>query len=62
MAKANKLEIFYNNKELVYNVKNLDEAYIIVSNLLNDDNIEYGELDDLYCLYNGRDDLIEMVE
>jgi len=62
MAKANKLEIFYNNKELVYKVKNLDEAYIIVSNLLNDDNIEYGELDDLYCLYNGRDDLIEMVE
>ncbi len=61
MAK-NKLEVFYNNKEFVYKVKNLDEAYDIVSGILNDPNIGEGELEDISCYYNGRDDLIEMVE
>ncbi len=62
MKKANKLEIFYNNKEFVYKVNNIDEAYKIVSGILNDPNIEMEELMDLSVLYNGRDDLIEMVE
>jgi hypothetical protein len=62
MKKANKLEIFYNNKEFVYKVNNIDEAYNIVSGILNDPNIEMEELYDLSVLYNGRDDLIEMVE
>ncbi len=62
MKKANKLEIFYNNKEFVYKVNNIDEAYNIVSGILNDPNIEMEELMDLSVLYNGRDDLIEMVE
>ncbi len=62
MKKANKLEIFYNNKEFVYKVNNIDEAYKIVSGILNDPNIEMEELYDLSVLYNGRDDLIEMVE
>ena len=61
MAK-NKLEIYYNNKEFVYKVKNLDEAYNIVSGILNDPNIGYEELEDISVYYNGRDDLIEMVE
>ena len=59
---ANKLEIFYSNKELVYKVNNIDEAYNIVSGLLNDPNIEMDELYDIRVYYNGRDDLIEMVE
>lgn len=61
MAK-NKLEVFYNNKEFVYKVKNLDEAYNIVSGILNDPNIGEEELYDISVYYNGRDDLIEMVE
>lgn len=62
MKNANKLEIFYSNKELVYKVNNIDEAYNIVSGLLNDPNIEMDELYDIRVYYNGRDDLIEMVE
>jgi len=58
----NKLEIYYNNKELAYIVKDEDEAYNIVSELLNNPNIDYNELEDLYVLFNGRDDIIEMVE
>jgi hypothetical protein len=62
MKKANKLEIFYANKELVYNVNNIDEAYNIVSGILNDPNIEMVDLLDITVFYNGRPDLIEMVE
>lgn len=58
----NKLEIYYNNKEFAYIVKDEDEAYNIVSELLNNPNIDYNELEDLYVLFNGRDDIIEMVE
>lgn len=60
--KTNKLEIFYSNIEMTVMVKDLDEAYNIVSGILNDPNIEMEELMDLSVLYNGRDDLIEMVE
>ena len=58
---ANKLEIYYSNKELAYKVNNIDEAYNIVSGLLNDPNIGE-ELYDIRVYYNGREDLIEMVE
>ena len=58
---ANKLEIYYSNKELAYKVNNIDEAYNIVSGLLNYPNIGK-ELYDIRVYYNGREDLIEMVE
>lgn len=60
--KTNKLEIYYSNTELKLFVENEDEAYKIVSNLLNDPNISEDELDDLYVLYNDRDDIVIMVE
>ena len=60
--KTNNLEIFYNNKVIALLVKNEDEAYNIVSNLLNDPNINENELEDLKVYYNGRDDIILMVE
>ena len=58
----NKLEIYYNNNKIELMVNDLDEAYNIVSNLLNDPNISEEELYDISVYYNGRDDLIEMVE
>lgn len=58
----NKLEIVYSNSNYTYFVKDIDEAYNIVSGILNDPNISIEELNDLAVLYNGRDDLIEMVE
>jgi hypothetical protein len=58
----NKLEIVYSNSNYTYFVKDIDEAYDIVSGILNDPNISIEELNDLAVLYNGRDDLIEMVE
>jgi hypothetical protein len=62
MKNANKLEIYYSNFELEYNVNNIDEAYNIVSGILNDPNIEMVDLLDITVFYNGRPDLIEMVE
>ena len=58
----NKLEIFYNNKELIFDVNNIDEAYNIVSSILNDPNIEMADLMDLTVFYNGDPNIIEMVE
>mgnify|MGYP003342422121 FL=1 len=58
----NKLEIFYNNKELLFDVNNIDEAYNIVSAILNDPNIEMADLMDLSVFYNGDPNIIEMVE
>ena len=58
----NKLEIFYNNKELLFDVNNIDEAYNIVSAILNDPNIEMADLMDLTVFYNGDPNIIEMVE
>lgn len=58
----NRLQIFYSKTELNYIVKDIDHAYNIVSGLLNDPNINEDELYDLRVYYNGRDDLIEMVE
>lgn len=60
--KTNNLEIFYNNNVIALLVKNEKEAYNIVSNLLNDPNINENELEDLKVYYNGRDDIIIMVE
>lgn len=60
--KTNKLQIYYSNIEIEVLVENEDEAYNIVSNLLNDPNIEPEELEDIRVYYNGRDDIILMVE
>lgn len=61
MAK-HKLEYSYSNNYFRKTVKNEDEAYLIISNLLNDPNISEDELDDLYVLFDGMDDIIIMVE
>lgn len=58
----NNLEILYNNKYFLHVVSNTDEAYKIVSNLLNDPNIDESELYDLAVYYNGEEGVIEMVE
>jgi hypothetical protein len=58
----NNLEILYNNKYFLHVVSNVDEAYKIVSNLLNDPNIDENELNDLAVYYNGEEGVIEMVE
>ena len=60
--KTNKLEIYYNNTELKLLVENEDEAYKIVSNLLNDPNISEEELYDISVYYNNDPDIIIMVE
>lgn len=60
--KTNKLQIYYSNIEIEVLVENEDEAYNIVSNLLNDPNISEEELYDIRVYYNGRDDIILMVE
>lgn len=60
--KTNKLQIYYSNIEIEVLVENEDEAYNIISNLLNDPNISEEELYDIRVYYNGRDDIIEMVE
>lgn len=62
IARKYKLEYSYNNKTFSKLVKNEDEAYLIISNLLGDPNISEAELDDLYVLYDGKDDVIIMVE
>ena len=60
--KTNKLEIYYSNTELKLLVENEDEAYKIVSNLLNDPNISEEELYDIRVYYNNDPDIIIMVE
>jgi hypothetical protein len=62
MKNANKLEIYYSNFELEYKVNNIDEAYKIVSDLLNNPNIEMVDLLDITVFYNGDPNIIEMVE
>lgn len=60
--KTNKLEIYYNNNEIIKMVADENEAYKIVSNLLNDPNINEDELYDLTVYYNNDPDIIIMVE
>lgn len=58
----NKLEIYFSNKRIIRKVNNIDEAYYIVSRILNNPSISEEELNDMRVYYNGDPNIIEMVE
>jgi len=60
IARKYKLEFSYNNKKFEKLVKNEDEAYNIISELINSELGE--ELNDLEVLFDGKNDRIIMVE